>query len=708
MGNHKLGKGGRIESQKLYRFICEFGCRFSHDDLLTGISLEGNEIAISDVSKILNRAGLLCNIQAIKKLDEKHFPACVLLEDARFVVIVGQDKDAYLLASNDPEEDCVRVKKRDLRQHPKHLVITADFNMSEAQNRIIGVPGAGHWFWGHFRKQKAIITDIVLATFVANLLAVAVSLFALQVYDRVIPNQSIVTLWVLVVGAFLAIGLEVLLRVARSYLMDASGRKIELEVSTLLFKRLANMKLSSRPASPGSLANMMREFGSVREFFTATSVGSVADIPFVVIFLGLIYAIAGPVVLIIMAAMVLIIVPSLVMQKSMSRLSSEMLGGVSASVKLVNEMVYAHETVKSLEAEPYFKNKWREIISLNATKTTAQRAIASTLTFIATGLQQVSYVAAVVAGVFLVFQGEFTVGTIIAISILSTRTLAPVTQLSSTLARWQQVKCALQGLEEIANSEQERPDDRVFAKKKVLDGDYKLENIKYFYSEETAPVLNIPNLEINDRETVAVLGENGSGKSTLLKVMAGLYSLDDGVISIGGIEYRQLDPTDMRRNIGYLPQEIKLFAGSLRENLTLGFNHIEEERLIEALIFSGLATFVSKHPRGLDMVINDGGDGLSIGQRQSVGLARIFLRDPRIILLDEPTASLDQQIENALIDNLKAWLQNKTCILVTHRVPTLSLANRIIVMKDGIVHADGPTNTILPKLVGLKKTEKAA
>lgn len=309
---------------------------------------------------------------------------------------------------------------------------------------------------------------------------------------------------------------------------------------------------------------------------------------------------------------------------------------------------------------------------------------------------------------YLVFTGDFTIGTIIAISILSTRTLAPVTQLSGALARWQQVRTALTALDEIATSEQERSADRQFARRQILNGDIQLKNIEFSYVPESAPDINIKLLTIKNQSTVAVLGENGSGKSTLLKILSGLYSSQGGTVSIDGLELRQIDPTDVRRNIGYLPQEVKLFSGTLRDNLLMGSKVRDEQIILEALHFSGLHKLIESAPLGLDMEISDGGEGVSVGQRHSLGLARLYLQDPRIVLMDEPTASLDQTLEASLVQKLEPWLQGRTCVIATHRVPILSVADRVIVMREGSIQMDGGTNDILKQLMAKPVTEAKA
>lgn len=675
-----------------------FGKKTSRSEFLSGLPVANGDLSIELAKRALKRYGCVTQEHHAKNLKEAHFPFCAMMVNGEWRIVIGKNNKFYQIIDSTVPDGVRNVAVEKFETEYAGYGLQALLDIKEVERRHVDEPIKGHWFWGHFKGQSDLIRDVVLGSFVANLIAVAVSLFAMQVYDRVIPNQSVETLWVMVAGAMIAILMEALIKVSRSHLMDVSGKSIELDISKDLFQKLMGMKLSSRPMTSGSLLYSVREFSSVREFFTAASVGSVADLPFVFIFLLLVYVIAGPVVWVMIAAIILIILPSLFAQKTMSRYAEEMLGGSSAANKLLIEAAYSADTIKTTRAEGFFQKKWEEITILNAEKTSQQRYLASALTFWAAGIQQVSYVFAIVAGVYLVFAGEFTVGTIIAVSILSGRVLAPATQLSGTLARWQQVRSSLTGLEMIMESVQERPTDRKFSRREVFQGEIKVQNLVYQYSEESPKALQIQNIDIMAGKNVALLGSNGSGKSTLLKLLSGLYTPGSGKVLIDKLDLEQIDPEDARRNIGYLPQEVRLFSGTLRDNLMLGYMSADEVDLFEAIDFAGLGKHVRSHPLGLDMEIIDGGEGLSVGQRQSVGLARLYLQDPKIVLLDEPTASLDQTLEVKLINRLKEWLEFRTSIVSTHRMPLLNIVDEVIVLGNGSVAMQGERDEILSQL----------
>lgn len=675
-----------------------FGIKPTREEFLSGLPQTDGDLDIDLATRALKRFG--CSTQLVSNADiqEQQLPLCARMQNGTWRIIVARKGDFFHCIDETVPNGLRRLPVDSFNAGFSGVAIQALLDIGELQRRHVGKQAQGHWFWGKFKGQMPLIRDIILGGFVANLIAVAVSLFAMQVYDRVIPNQAVETLWVLVAGAMIAISMEALIKIARSHLMDVSGKNIELEINRELFEKLQGMKLSSRHTTPGSLIYAVREFGSVREFFTSASIGLVGDLPFVFIFLGIVYLIAGPVVWVMIVAILLIIVPSLLAQKTMSRLAEEMQGGASAANKVLIEVGYGAETVKSARGEGYFQRKWEEIATLNAAKTTQQRRLASVLTFWSSGMQQACIVFSVVVGVYLVFAGSFTVGTIIAVSILSGRILGPATQLSGTLARWQQVRSAMDGLEKILTSEQDRAADRQYSRRQVFDGQVHIRSLVFSYGEDSPRAVQINDAVIAAGSKVALLGSNGSGKSTLLKLITGLYAPDSGKVMIDNLDLAQIDPDDVRRNIGYLSQEVKLFSGTLRDNLLLGVNDHDEASLFEAMAFGGLDRFVKGHPKGLDMPIADGGDGLSVGQRQSVGLARLFLQDPQIVLLDEPTASLDQGLEQQLISRLEKWLDGRTALIATHRTPILQIVDTAIVMGNGAVAMQGPRDEILRKL----------
>lgn len=682
----------------LIRYLALQGTTVTTAQFMSGLPVRLDDFAPENAPRALRRLGFACEVQYRKSLPDDALPACVATNDDRYLVVIERDETGYVLAHPTlPEARWRRTPQEMQEDYAGHFISAAPTVEALAERH--DVPRRpGHWFWSQILKHRWVSIEILVATLTANALAVAVSLFALQVYDRVIPNASTQTLWVLAVGALIAIIFESLLRVARGRLIDDMGRQVEISVSADLVTRLQGMRMSEQGAGPSALASMMREFASVREFFTATAMGSISDIPFVVIFLAVIYAIAGPVVWLIVAAMAIIILLSLFTRRTLSKLSEDMQGINSAQSRLLNEMTYGSETIKLNRAENRFQAAWEEISLVQSSKTQQQRASSAMLSFASQAVQQGAYISAVIAGVYMVLSGEFTVGGIIAVSLLTTRTIAPITQLSGAISRWQQVRVALEGLSQIATSQQEREHGRQYAQRSTFEGEITVSGLQFRYPEQQDLALDIPSWGVKPGEVVAVLGRNGSGKSTLLKLLSGLYEFERGDIRIDGLDIRQIDPANLRRTLGVLTQDVALFSGSLRDNLVLRPNGASDSEIIDALGFSGLLPMVERHPQGLDMQILDGGAGLSVGQRQSLGLARVHLADPQVVLLDEPTASMDQTLEAETIERLRFWLNGRTCILTTHRTEIIALADRVAVMQGGKLALYGPRDEILSKL----------
>jgi ATP-binding cassette subfamily C protein LapB len=659
---------------------------------------DGGDITPRAIAKALNHAGMISAVTTVRKPTPDLWPALVEMTSGHVLLVLDQTDDAVIVFDTTCRDNRAEVPLSDFLPYFSGLVLRADMAVADLAKKHARKGKKAHWFWGEMLQFRRHIVEIALGSFVANLLAVAVALFSLQVYDRVIPHQSTATLWVLAIGAGLAMLLEAGLRIARARLMDGAGRKIELQVQSLLMDRLLGMQRGKEGQTPSGLFSAVREFGSVREFFTASTIGTLTDLPFIVLFLALVASIGGNVVWVLFVGGVLMVLPSFFMQKKMIALTQQTQGASTKSNKLLHEVIYEADTIKSQRGEDRFKRLWAELSAVSSLATSEQRKLASTLTFWAQGVQQATYVAAVVAGTFMVFTGQFTIGTIIAVGILTSRTLGPLTQLASTLARWSNVKAALEALGEIADAEQDQEEDRQYLRREEMKGGFELRDIAFCYNADSGQTLDIPGLKIEPGQRIAVLGSNGSGKSTLLKLLSGIYRPTKGRVLVDGVDMGQVMPRDLRRSIGYLSQEVRLFSGTLRENLNLTLLERDDDRLLQSLDFAGLGQFVRNHPKGLDLEISDGGDGLSIGQRQSLGWARLWLQDPKICLLDEPTAALDQTLEATLIRRLETWLNGRTAIIATHRVPILELTTRTVILQNGRLAVDGPRDEVLAHL----------
>lgn len=555
-----------------------------------------------------------------------------------------------------------------------------------------------HWFWSIFSLEKSVFAKVLVASLFANILALITSFFSLQVYDRVVPNKSEETLWALLIGVFIAFALEATLRIIRSHLLDFSGKKIDIQATSLLLRRLLSLRLKNDTPTPNHLSQMMRDFNSIREFFTEAAVGSLVDIPFAFLFIFVIYAIGGNVVWVSIAAMLCMILPPLLLRNKMMNIVKETLGSRTAANRLFNEVSYQLDVIKVTKSQRFFTQQWDDISEIIADISMRQRSLVALLTQWAASVQQIAYVLTVSVAVYAAFEGKMTMGAIIAMSILVSRTLAPVTRLSSLLIRWAQVKSSLKELDLIAESEQDDPVDQQKLRRQNIKGFFEFRNVIYQYDKDSKPALQIQNLVIRPGEKIGILGPNGSGKSTFLRLLSGLQYPNSGELKIDGIDIRQIFSADIRNAISVINQEIQLFSGTLRQNLTFNNPAIRDEQIMAVLAKTGLSNFLTNHPHGLDLMIKDGGRGLSVGQKQSVQLARMLLSNSKILLLDEPTASLDPNIETSIINTLANFSKDKTFITVTHRMPILAMVDRIIVMADGYIIADGPRDEVLTKI----------
>jgi len=648
----------------------------------------------------LRAAGLLAQVRAVTHPTDALWPALAYMTSGQVVLVLGQDDGALVIYDRTCPDNRALVPMAEFLSVFAGTVIKAEAALTEVERAHNLAPKSQHWFWGTFLGFRKQLAEIALGSLVANLLAVAVALFSLQIYDRVIPHQSEATLWVLAVGALMALLLEGFIKIARARLMDGAGRQIELSVLRLLMNRILGARSDAESAPPSMRFSQMRDFGAIREFFTATTIGTLADIPFILLFLALVASIAGPVVWVLILGGALMVIPGFFLQRRMIQLTQESQGASARSGRVLQEAIYELDTIKTQRGEDRVMRLWTELSTLSALKSSDQRKIAAALTFWSQGLQQATYVAAVICGTYLVFAGSFTVGSIIAVGILTSRTLAPLTGLAGIMAKWGNVQTALAGLEAIAEAPQDTDAERTYLRRTQIAGAFELREVAFRYAADAAPVLDLPAFKILPGQRLAVLGPNGSGKSTLLKLLSGLYAPSQGRVLIDGTDMGQIAPKDLRRLIGYLGQEVRLFAGTLRDNLTLSGLEGDEARLMAALDFAGLGAFVRSHPKGLDLEIFDGGLGLSVGQRHSIGWARLWLLDPQVCLLDEPTAALDQNLEKALVDRLATWLEGRTAVIATHRVPILALTTRTLVLRDGRMQVDGPQDKVLEHLSG--------
>ena len=552
------------------------------------------------------------------------------------------------------------------------------------------------WFWSIVLQDWKRYIDIMLASLIANVLALATIVFSMQVYDRVVPSQSIPTLWVLAGGVLIAAIFEFILRLSRIYISDIIGKRADLRISDRVFGHALRIKNSERSKSTGSFISQIRELEGVREIVTSTTVGAIADLPFFFLFLIIFALIGGNLFWVMLVVVPLMILPAILAQKKLAKLAQEGMRESSIRNAILVEAVQGIEDIKLLRAESRFQNQWNHMNEVSADVSMQQRKITGMLTAWTQKLQGLTYAAVILVGCFAVMKGDMTTGALVACSILSSRMLAPISQVTGILGRLQQAKVAKKGLDELMQRSVDQADQAHLVHKEALQGDYELHNVVFQYSEDDPrPSLSIPKLKIKAGEKIAILGRNGAGKSTLLQILSGMQFPNAGSVHLDELDMSLIDPADVRRDMSLLNQNAHLFYGTIRENLKLGAPLATDEEILNVLKVTGALKFVQDKKEGLDHIILEGGVGFSGGQRQALLLARLLIRQPNILLLDEPTAAIDDVAEKQLIDHLKTWLGSRTLVVATHRRAVLELVDRVIVMNDGKIVMDGPTAQIL-------------
>src|SRR5690554_133973 len=625
-------------------------------------------------------------------------PVLVEFQDGQVGVIDKVDAEGNLSIQFSGDQGLSQMLASDtLAEHVRHVyILRPEKSVPDARVDEYVKPYEDNWFWSIVLRDWKRYIDVMFASLMANILALATILFSMNVYERVIPAQSVPTLWVLAGGVLIAAIFEFSLRVARIYLSDIVGKRADLRISDRVYEHALRIKNSERSKSTGTFISQIRELEGVRELVTSTTISAIADLPFFLLFLGVFWVIGGNLFWVMLIVVPLMIIPGILAQKPLAKLANEgMREGAIRNAMLV-ESVQGIEDIKLLRAEARFQNQWNHMNEVSADIAMRQRKIVGVMTAWTQKIQGLTFAIVVLVGCFAVMDGEMTTGALVACSILSSRMLAPISQIAGVLGRLQQAKVAKQGLDELMKKPVDQPEHSHLIHRPVLNGHYELSGVSFKYGEDDAkPTLMVAKLEIKAGEKIAILGRNGAGKSTLLQLFSGMQTPNQGKIKLDGVELGLIDPADVRRDMGLLNQNAHLFFGTVRENLTLGAPLANDDDILQALRITGALAFVQEKKEGLDHLILEGGVGFSGGQKQALLLARLLLRQLNILLLDEPTAAIDDVSEKQLIDHLKMWLGHRTLVVATHRRAVLELVDRIIVVNDGKIVMDGPRDQIL-------------
>ena len=675
----------------------------TRDALMAGLPAEHARLTPSLFARAARRAHLSSQLVrcSLSQLKDVLLPAVVLLRDEHACVLLGfndersQARVAYPELGDAPVDVPLAQLEADYLGTAIYARPTQRF---DARTPEVRSGRHDHWFWSVIAESRPLYIDVLLAALLANLFALGMPLFTMNVYDRVVPNHAVDTLWVLALGLLVMLVSDLVLRTLRGRFVDLASSRVDVKLSAFIMERVLGMRMEQRPASAGSFASNLRAFESVRDFIGSATVVAFIDLPFALIFMLVIGWISPTMLIPLGVGAVIMLVYALAVQGQMHELAEITYRAGAQRNAILIEGLVGFETTKALAAEAPIQRKWEKSAALLARIGAQLRLLSLTASNTSAFVQQLINLAILIIGVYLISERELTMGGLIACTMLASRAMAPVGQVAGLLVQYHTADTALTSLDEMMQREVERPEGTTFISRGHLKGAIDFRDVSFSYPGQAAPCLRNLTFSIKPGEKVAILGRIGSGKTTLEKLILGLYRPSEGAVLVDGIDLRQLDPAELRRQIGYVQQDVMLFYGSLRENITLGAPLAQDADIVKAAEIGGILGLVNQHPQGFEMLVGERGESLSGGQRQGVAIARAVINDPTILLLDEPTSSMDYSSEDDIKRRLTEFARGKTMILVSHRTSLLDLVDRLIVMDGGRIVADGPKDQVVTAL----------
>ncbi len=679
------------------------GRPMSRTALRAGLPLVNDRLTVELFARAAERADLSARVlkRPLKKMTGLELPAVLLLNNLGACVLVAVDRDTSEATVLLPETGMgeARFSFAELEKLTTGYAIFArpKYRQEKAIDAKVE-PGEKNWFWKTLFSSWRIYRDVLIASFLINLFGLAGPFFTLNVYDRVIPNLAFETLWVLAVGIGVIYLFNLMMKSLRGYFVDVAGKRANLRLSAILFQKVLGLRMEVRPKSVGAFSKNLQQFETIRDFITSFSITALIDLPFMGLGLFAVWYLGGMVVCLHLGAIVLLALYALLIQVPLQRSVEKTFQASAQKNAILVEGLSGIETVKMLGAESQLQRAWEEAVSYIATWSARSRFLSNSVNHFSDFVLNIAVVGTVIIGVYRIASGNLSQGGLIALVILTRQAIAPMTQVVSLATRFHRARAALKTLNSIMALPVERPAGKAFLHRSTCKGRIEFNAVSFTYPEQKGHALKNISLTLEPGEKVALIGPIGSGKTTLGKLLLGLFEPSEGMVSLDSTDIRQIDPAQLRHFIGYVPQDITLFRGTLRDNLTLGSQDVEDTTILRAAEMSGTADFIGRHSQGFDMEVGEQGRRLSGGQRQSVAIARAVLHDPPVLVMDEPTSSMDNRTEQRLRGRLKTFIGPKTLILITHRSSMLDLVDRIIIIDNGAVVADGPRDRVLSAL----------
>ncbi|MDP5241428.1 type I secretion system permease/ATPase [Uliginosibacterium sp. 31-16] len=656
----------------------------------------------SQLVRAASRAGLSARLlrKSLAEIPARALPAILLLRDKRACLLQERLPDGTLRISTPEMPDTVtNIAPADLAKDYTGIVAVVQPKFRfDARTQTTQRIRSQDWFWSAIIGNWRLYRDTLVAALLVNIFALAIPLYSMNVYDRVVPNHAIETLWVLSIGALLILGFDFMLRTIRAFIIDTASKRVDVTLSARIMERVLGVKLSSRPLSVGSFAANLRAFEGVRDFIASATVTALIDLPFVLIFLLVLLWISPWMILPALVGMVLVIGVALFTQGKMHELTETTYRASAQRNAVLIESLVGLETIKTLGAEGDIQRRWERATLFIAQVSARTRLLSSSTMNFAQTIQQAVNICTIILGVYLLTDNQISMGAIIAASMISGRALAPLGQVAGLMMQFQHARTGLNSINQQMQLPVERPEESSFLHRAHFRGEIEFKDVSFAYPHTDQKVLRKVSFKLRAGEKVGIIGRIGSGKTTLEKLILGLHEPSEGSVLIDGVDARQIDPAELRRAIGFVPQDITLFFGTLKQNIAMGSPLADDASILTAAELAGVAEFANAHPQGFDMPIGERGESLSGGQRQAVAIARALLNAPPMLILDEPTSSMDHQSEEQFKRRLRDFSANKTLLIVTHRTSLLELVDRLIVIDGGSIVADGPKAQVVEAL----------